>query len=112
MRAAGIFVFFISLSATAFSEPGDFGVETDVTTTGLFPPRLETVTVATVKDDSAAARAGIKPGDKVVSIGGCAIPGCSAFQAQKMMRKEKGESLTFGVVSEGGTVKDYEIIAE
>lgn len=111
MKSA-IFIFVMSLSAAALSEPGDFGVETDVTTTGLFPPKLETVTVATVKGGSAAAKAGIKQGDKVVSIGGCAIPGCSAFKAQKIMRKEKGESLTFGVISEGGALKDYELIAE
>lgn len=112
MKICVTFFILMSLSVTAFSEPGDFGVETDVTTTGLFPPKLETVTVATVKDGSTAAKAGIKQGDKVVSIGGCAIPGCSAFKAQKMMHKEKGESLTFGVISEGGALKDYELIAE
>lgn len=112
MKYIIIFVFLNLLSSTAYSETGDFGVETDVTTTGLFPPKLESVTIATVKAGSAASKAGIKQGDKVVSIGGCLIPGCSAFKAQKLLEKEKGEKLQFGVVSENGVITNYDLIAE
>lgn len=101
-----------SFSATAFSKEGDFGIDADVTTTGLFPPRLETVTVATVKEGSYAEKTGIKPGDKVASIGGCEIPDCSAFKAQKIMKKEKGEKLEFGIIAEDEIVQYYDLLAE
>lgn len=101
-----------ALSVGAYSEEGDFGVDVDVTTTGLFPPKLESVTVASVKSESSASKAGIKQGDKIVSIGGCVIPGCSAFKAKKLMKKEKGEKLQFGVVSENGVVVNHDITAE
>lgn len=100
------------LSASAYSEEGSFGVETDVITTGLFPTKLESVTIATIEKGSSASKAGIKQGDKVVSIGGCLIPGCSAFKAKKLMQKEKGEQLEFEIVSEGGEVIKHSLIAE
>lgn len=100
------------LSVGAYSEEGSFGVETDVTTTGLFPPKLESVTIATIENGSSASKAGIKQGDKVVSIGGCLIPGCSAFKAKKLMQKEKGEQLAFEILSESGEVIKYNLIAE
>ena len=112
MRSIIVFVWLSFLSATAYSEVGSFGVETDVITAGLFPPKLESVTVATVQADSSAAKAGIKPGDKVVSIDGCLIPGCSAFKAKKLMQTEKGETLQFGIVSDDGEVIYYDLLAE
>ncbi len=112
MKHVTIFLLLSFLSTAAYAEEGGFGAEVDVTTTGLFPPTLETVTVATVKDGSSAAQAGIKRGDKVVSIGGCAIPGCSAFKAKKIMKKEKGEKLQFEIVSDNGAVAKHELIAE
>ena len=112
MRSIIVFVLLSFLSATAYSEVGSFGVEVDVNTAGIFPPKLETVTVARVAVDSSAARAGIKQGDKVVSIGGCLIPGCSAFKAKKLMQTEKGETLQFGIVSGDGEVIHYDLLAE
>ncbi len=112
MKYIIIFVFINILSAGAYAEEGDFGVEVDVTTTGLFPPKLELVTVATIKTGSSASKAGIRQGDKVVSIGGCLIPGCSAFKAKKIMKKEKGEKLQFGILSENGIVTNHDLTAE
>lgn len=106
------FLFLNILSVGAHSEEGSFGVETDVITTGLFPPKLESVTIVTVKNGSSASRAGIKQGDKVISIGGCLIPGCSAFKAKQLMKKEKGEQLAFEVASESGEVIKHNLIAE
>ncbi len=102
----------MALSAYVFAESGDFGVEVDVTTTGLFPPKPETVTVATVQPNSSAAKNGIKPGDKVVSIDGCAIPGCSAWQARKKMSKNPGESAVFEIINEKGQLISVTLVAE
>lgn len=100
MKYLGIVFVCLLLSSHSFAQSGDFGVDVDVSTEGLFPPRLETVTVARVKPGSSAAKQGIQPGDKVVGIDGCEIPGCSAFNAKKKMNKKPGETATFEVVKQ------------
>jgi len=112
MKHAMLLVSAICLSATALAAKGDFGVEVDVTTAGLFPSTLETVVVASVQPDSSASKEGIEPGDKVVAIDGCAIPGCAAWQARKKMNKATGESAIFEVINENGLRRSVTLIAE
>ncbi|MBE8717150.1 PDZ domain-containing protein [Cellvibrio polysaccharolyticus] len=112
MKYPGIVFACLLLSSHSFAKSGDFGVEVDVSTVGLLPPRLETVTVATVKPGSSAAKQGIQPGDKVVSIDGCEIPGCSAFKAKKKMNKKPGETATFEVINQDGEAVSIILTAE
>lgn len=112
MRYVVVVFVFLVFSANTSAKSGDFGVGVDVTTTGLLPPRLETVIVATVKPDSSAARQGVKPGDNVTGIDGCAIPGCSAFQAKKKMNKKRGETATFEIVTQEGESVSVTLTAE
>lgn len=112
MRYLGIVLVCLIFSANSFAKSGDFGVEVDVSTVGLLPPRLETVTVTTVKPGSSAAKQGIQPGDKVVAIDGCEIPGCSAFKAKKKMNKKPGETATFEVINKDGEAVNIILTAE
>lgn len=100
------------LSPAILASTGDFGVEVDVTTIGLFPPKLESVTVATVKEGSSADRAGVQVGDKIVSINGCNIPGCSAFKAKRMMNVEQGETAQFQLLSAADELRTIDLLAE
>lgn len=100
------------LSSYSFAKSGDFGVDVDVSTTGLLPPRLEAVTVAAVKPGSSAAKQGIQPGDKVVGIDGCKIPGCSAFEDKMKMNKKPGETATFEVINQDGEAVSIILTAE
>ncbi len=102
----------LCLANPVMAEEGDFGVEVDTSTTGLFPPRLEFVTVAVVKEGSSAFKAGIKQGDKIVSIANCVIPGCSAFEAMDLMEVDKGKSQKFGIVQGDEQVRYIDLKAE
>ena len=112
MKHSILFLLAVCISATSLAEKGDFGVEVDVTTAGLFPPKLETVVVATVQPNSSASKEGIEPGDKVVGIDGCAIPGCSAWQARKKMNKAPGESAIFEIVNKDRQRRSVTLTAE
>lgn len=112
MRSFWMMSFLLVANICAASEAGDFGVEVDVTTAGLFPPKLETVVVAVVNPGSSAADAGVVPGDKIVSIDDCKIPGCSAWTAKKKMKKNRGESAEFELISESGELKKIILVAK
>lgn len=111
MHYKKVILAWVLVSAAAVAGAGDFGVDVDVYTTGLFPPRLETVTVASVKPNSSAAREGIVPGDKVVAIDDCTIPGCSAWHARKKMKKKSGESADFTIIDSQGQQRDVTLVA-
>lgn len=111
MRLFWIMPFLLAANICVASEAGDFGVEVDVTTAGLFPPKLESVVVAVVNPGSSAAEAGVLPGDKIVSIDDCKIPGCSAWTAKKKMKKKRGESAEFEVILGNGELKKITLIA-
>lgn len=60
----------------------------------------EGVVVEIVAPDSAAARAGLKPGDLLLTIDGRAIEGVPAF-LQTIPRMKAGQRFAFGVLREG-----------
>lgn len=112
MRLFWIMPLLLLANICVASEVGDFGVEVDVSTVGLFPPKLESVVVAVVHPESSAAEAGVLPGDKIVSIDGCKIPGCSAWTAKKKMKKNRGESAEFELVVSSGETRKITLIAQ
>lgn len=111
MKYIILFVFYF-LSPAILAGNGDFGVEVDVTTVGLIPPKLESATVATVKEGSSAQRAGVQVGDKIVSINGCKIPGCSAFKAKSMMNVDAGETAQFQLLTKADELVTIDLLAE
>ena len=54
---------------------------------------LDEATIGDVFPDSPAAKAGIVKGDSIIDIEGCAVPGCGAYKAKKLMAKSLGEPL-------------------
>lgn len=72
---------------------GGIGVEVDF--------REEVVTVIAPIDGSPAARAGVKPGDKIVAIDGRPTRGVPADKLVRLMRGEPGTRVTIDVLREG-----------
>lgn len=92
MRAGSL----VGLSLLAFpmialAQDGWFGFSQSVEVGWSF--KVESAIVNDVQKDSPAERAGITVGDAFVSIEDCAIPGCGAFKAKKLMEKAAGERL-------------------
>lgn len=64
---------------------------------------LESALITTVVADSPAATAGIAQGDHVTEIEGCAVPGCGAYKAKRLMAKAIGEPLHLKLKHADGT---------
>ncbi len=91
-------VFFPPVEAKAFAEEirGNFeGVGMEV---GI---RDEILTVVAPLKGTPAYHAGLKAGDKIIEIDKISTQGLSAEKAVKMIRGEKGTTVTFTVVREG-----------
>lgn len=54
---------------------------------------LKSAVINAVQPDSPAAKAGIVKGDLITDIESCAVPGCGAYKAKKLMQKPIGETL-------------------
>ncbi|MEN0035484.1 MAG: PDZ domain-containing protein [Cellvibrio sp.] len=111
MKSFWILPFIFAAQLCAASDAGDFGVEVDVSTAGLFPPKLESAVVATVAPGSSAAEAGVMPGDKIVAIDDCKVPGCSAWTARDKMKKKPGESAEFEIIDSKGESRTIRLTA-
>lgn len=98
----------LPLTATS-AEPGFFGFA--LTTSITWTMDVESATVRTVIPGSPAAKAGLVVGDSVVAVEGCAIPGCGALKAEKMLEKPVGEALHLKLKRANGTVYDATVIA-
>ncbi len=59
------------------------------------------IKVITPIDDSPAAKAGIKPGDLIISLDNTPVKGLSLRQAVNKMRGKQGTSITLTVIREG-----------
>ncbi len=68
------------------------------------------LTIISPIEDTPAWEAGLKAGDKVVSIDGHSTKGLSLAESAQMMRGEKGETIVLGIVREGfKDKKDFSI---
>ncbi|MEM7645712.1 MAG: S41 family peptidase [Pseudomonadota bacterium] len=70
----------------------------------------EILTILSPIEDTPAWKAGLKAGDKVVSINGKSTKGLSLAESAQMMRGEKGSTIVLGIIREGvKEKKDYSI---
>ena len=101
-------VFFTPDDAKVFEEDiaGNFsGVGMEVGMKG------KVLTVVSPLKDTPAYKAGIKSGDKILKIGETSTSGISTDEAIKMIRGEKGTSVTLSIMREGfNKAKEFKII--
>jgi C-terminal processing protease CtpA/Prc len=97
------FALTLSCSSSA-AEKGQIGFAVDVIIEGgIFSPKIKEFKITEVISNSPAEKAGIKVGQKVLSIDGCVIPGCSARKAKKLMDKRRGDILILQIEKIDGT---------
>lgn len=103
---------FTSTAALA-AEKGKIGLSLDIAVEGgFFNPTLAKVTVKSLVAGGAAEKAGLVVGDQILKIADCAIPGCAADDAKDLMKKNKGESVSFLIKQADGTELTKTVIAE
>ena len=69
------------------------------------------LTIISPIEDTPAWKAGLKAGDKIVSIDGFSTKGLSLAEAAQRMRGERGEKIILGIVREGlKEKKDYPVV--
>ncbi len=104
--------FFASFTAMA-AEKGKIGLSLDIAVEGgFFNPTLSSVKVKELVAGGAAEKAGLVPGDQILKIGDCAIPGCPAGDAKDLMKRNKGESISFLIQQADGTQLTKTVVAE
>lgn len=96
------FVAIISLNVLA-EETVKLGVIGQVGVDGFFSPTVNSFFVKSVMANSPAEKVGLVAGDKIISIDGCKIPGCSASKAKKLMQKKAGEILLLVIEKQDGS---------
>jgi len=102
------------VSNTALAaEKGKIGLSLDIAVEGgFFNPTLSSVKVKELVTGGAAEKAGILVGDQILKIADCAIPGCPADDAKDLMKRNKGESVSFFIKQADGTELIKTVVAE
>ena len=99
-----LFIVLILSLPTSAAEKGQIGFSVEVAIEGsIFNAKIKEFRITGVIADSPADKAGVKVGQKVLSIDGCVIPGCSARKAKKIMNKKRGEILALKIEKLDGT---------
>ena len=95
MRYFKVLILIISIFSFSSNakEKGHIGFTVDVSVSGFFSPELKSVNVKEVIVGSPADLAGVKKGQKILSIDGCEVPGCPAKKAKKLMARKPGDTL-------------------
>ena len=103
-----------AISATAVAaEKGKIGLALDIAVEGgFFNPTLSSVKVNKLVAGGAAEKAGLLVGDQILKIADCVIPGCPADDAKDLMKRNKGESVSFFIKRADGTELTKTVIAE
>jgi C-terminal processing protease CtpA/Prc len=94
------------------AEKGKIGLSLDIAADGFFSPTLVSVKVKTLVAGGAAEKAGLLVGDQILKIADCAIPGCPADDAKALMKKNKGESVSFFIKQADGAELIKTVVAE
>lgn len=110
---SAVFCSFV-VSFTAFAaDKGKIGLSLDIAVEGgFFNPTLSSVKVKELVPGGAAEKAGVLVGDQILKIADCVIPGCPADDAKSLMKKNKGESVSFFIKQADGTELTKTVVAE
>lgn len=109
---SAVFCSFVMSTTALAAEKGKIGLSLDINADGFFNPVIVSVKVKKLVAGGAAEKAGVLVGDQILKIADCAIPGCSADDAKNLMKKNKGESVSFFIKQADGTELIKTVIAE
>ncbi len=107
-----IFIALIVSFSSFAEDKGRIGLTLDITTGGIFSHDLTELKVKSIVSNSPAEKAGIKVGQKIMSIDGCKIPGCSASKAEKLLKRKPGDILPLLIERNDGTQVLVKILVE
>jgi membrane-associated protease RseP (regulator of RpoE activity) len=103
-----LFVLF-SVNSSAGDKKIKIGVTWDYTASGFFSPEVDELIVNKVIANSPAEKAGLKVGDKVLSLEGCNIPGCPASKVKGYLKSDSGTELHLVIENNKGVVENLMI---
>jgi C-terminal processing protease CtpA/Prc len=98
-------LFLLSFDSIA-EKPIKIGVTWGVTASGFFSPEIDEIIAKKILANSPAEKAGLKVGDKVISIEDCNIPGCAASKANAYLESDSGSKLHFVVKNKDGEIEN------
>jgi len=104
--------FALAASAAQAGERGYFGVAMAIDADGFFNPSLNSVKVEKVVPNSAAAKAGLVPGDLIVEVEGRPVSGTKANDLKPYLQREAGQSTRMVVKKANGTLVPVVLVAE
>lgn len=110
IRTAAVVALLVA-SAPAFAAKGHLGFGIEVSTSGLFSPTLTKVMVKRVVPGSAAALAGLQPGDAVLEVDGHPVPGAPAREMAARLDLQSGQHLRMKVRHLNAAVANLDMIA-
>ena len=112
LLSAAFCSFVVSTTAVA-AEKGKIGLSLDIAVEGgFFNPTLSSVKVKELVAGGAAEKAGLLVGDQILKIADCVIPGCPADDAKELMKRNKGESVSFLIKQADGTELTKTVVAQ
>ena len=105
---------FLALAASsAYSaEKGKAGLKLEFKIDGMLSPKIERAIVENVEENSSADIAGIIKGHKILKFGDCAIPGCKASIAKRIMNKSVGEIVILVLQKENGEIYTAKMVLQ
>lgn len=110
---SAVFCLSVMSSAALAAEKGKIGLLLDISVEGgFFNPTVAKVKVTEIVAGGAAEKAGVLVGDDIIKIADCVIPGCPADDAKDLMKKNKGESVSFLIKQADGTEVIKTLVAQ
>jgi len=104
-----LFLLILFSSNSSADKKIKMGVTWGYTASGFFSPEIEELIVKKVVANSPAEQAGLKVGDKVISVEDCNIPGCSASKAKGYLKPDSGAELHFVIENNKGEIENIVI---
>ena len=110
---SAVFCSFVVSTTAVAAEKGKIGLSLDIAVEGgFFNPTLSSVKVKELVAGGAAEKAGLLVGDQILKIADCVIPGCTADDAKELMKRNKGESVSFLIKQADGTELTKTVVAQ
>lgn len=99
-------------TARAADDKAWFGFAVSVETEGVsFNPTLRSVRIEKLASSSPAERAGVAPGDAVVSLDGIVVAGAKANELKAVMKKSVGGTVRIEIERADAEAHEVELVA-